>query len=157
MADVDIKLGPKVYNLRPTFGAMREIEAATGSSCATLLQLMARMELHVEEMAKIVYHGAAAAGHSFDLEAVGKRLFDEGVGTSAIRQPIAEFLAELLYAPDTARKKSAGEWFRETDEITSQMFSLPPTPSDGDQGTSTGPLPESSGQSSRPSVKNPSA
>lgn len=155
MADVQIKLGPKVYGLRPSFGAMREIEAATGSSCATLLQLLARMELHVEEMAKIVYHGTAEAGESFDLEAIGKRLFEGGAASPDTRAAIADYLAELLYAPDTARKKSAGEWFRQTDEITSQIFSSLPTQSDGDPETSMEPLPESSGPSSKPSVKNP--
>lgn len=154
MADVHITLGPRVYNLRPSFGAMREIEAATGSSCATLLQLLARMELHVEEMAKIVYHGTAAAGDNLDAEAIGKRLFEGGAGSTEIRTAIADYLAELLYAPDSARKKSAGDWFRQSEEITSLTFSSLPTQSDGDPETSTDPLPENSGPSSKPSVKN---
>lgn len=157
MADVEIRLGGKVWRLRPVFGAMREIEAQCKSSCATLLQLLARHELHASEMTIIVYHGmleAEGQERPSDYEAVGKRLFEVGIGSEEVRTAVADYLAELLHAPDDARKKAVGEWFREAEAITSQMFSPQPTRSDGDPETSGAPLPESSGRSSKPSVKN---
>lgn len=155
MADVEIRLGAKTYNLRPTFGAMREIEAKTESSCATLLNMLARSELHSSEMALIVYYGMVEADEKpTDPEAVGNRLFEAGIGSQPIRDAVAAYLGELLWAPDKTRKKAAGEWWRAIEEITSLMFSVPPISSDGDHETSGQPLPESSGQSSPPSVKN---
>lgn len=156
MSDVEIRLGGQVYGLRPTFGAMREIEAQTKSACATLLTLLARQELHVSEKALIVYHGMLAAGLKVtDPEAVGNRIFEEGAESPAIRNAIAEYLSELLYAPDSARKKAVGEWWEASEEITSLMFAVPPISSDGDPETSTPPLPENSGTASKRSVKNP--
>lgn len=156
MPDVEIKLGGKVWNLRPTFGAMREIEAQTNSSCTTLYGLLARGELHISEAAKIVYYGMQEAGEKpSDWEAVGNRLFEERVSTPHIRDSLARYLLELLYAPEDARKKFDGEW-RENEEITSLISSSPRTQSDGDRETYGDPLPENSGQSSKPSVKNPS-
>jgi len=153
--DVEIQLGAKTYNLRPTFGAMREIEAKADSSCATLLNMLARSELHSSEMALVVYYGMVEAGENpTDPEAVGKRLFEQGIGSSRIRDSVAAYLGELLWAPDAARKKSAGEWWRGNEEITSLMFSVPPISSDGDPETSGQPLPENSGPSLPPSVKN---
>lgn len=158
MADIEIRLGARTYNLRPTFGAMREIEAQCKSSCATLLQLLARHEMHSSEMALVVYFGMVEAGESnIDVEAVGKRLFEAGIGTDAVRKPVADYLTELLYAPDAARKKAAGEWFAETEAITSRMFSPAPTDLDGDPETYGQSLPASSGRSSKRSSKNPSA
>lgn len=155
MADISIRLGAKTYHLRPTFGAMREIEAKTESSCATLLNLLARSELHASEMALVVYFGMVEAGEKpTDPEAVGKRLFEAGTGSQDIRDAVAAYLGELLWAPDTARKKAAGEWWKASEEITSLMFSAPPTSSDGDLETSGPLLPENSGPASTPSVKN---
>lgn len=157
MVDVEIRLAGKPWRLRPTFGAMREIEAACKSSCATLLGLLAKHEMHSTEMALIVYWGMVEAGEKpSDPESVGKRLFEAGISADHIRASVADYLAELLYAPDSARKKAVGEWFRETDAITSQMFSLAPTDSGGDPETYGDPLPENSGRSLKRSVKNPS-
>lgn len=156
MADVMIRLAGRDYPLRPTFGAMREIEAQTGSSCATLYGLLARQELHLGEAAKIVFYGMEAGGEKpSDWEAVGNRLFEERIASQHIRDSIAGYLLALLYAPETARKKLDGEWL-ENEAITSPNFSSPHTASDGDPETSGQPLPESSGPSSKPSVKNPS-
>lgn len=157
MSDVEIKLGGRSYRLRPTFGAMREIEAECKSSCATLLNLLARHELHCSEMAIIVHHGMAAAEQNpTSYQDVGEALFELGIGSPKVRDPVAEYLTELLYAPDGAKKKDVGEWWRASEEITSKMFSLQRTPSDGDPETSGDQHPESSGPSSKPSVKNPS-
>ena len=153
---LQVTLGGRGYRLRPTFGAIREIEARCNSSCATLLELLARRELHAAEMAHIVYIGGAEAGEKFtDPEAVGKRLFEAGVSSDAVRGPIAAYLAELLFAPDTARKKAVGEWWAASEEITSRMFSVPPISSDGDPETFGEPLPENSGPASKRNVKNP--
>lgn len=156
MSDVEIRLGGGTHHLRPTFGAMREIEARTNSSCATLLQMLAKREMHLSEMAMIVYHGMVEAGEKpTDYEAIAKRLFEAGAGSEDVQNAIAQYLIELLYAPDSARKKAVGEWWALNAEITSLMFAGRPTASDGDPETSTPPLPENSGTPSKPSVKNP--
>lgn len=157
MPDVEIRLGGKVYGLRPAYGAMREIEARCQSSVKTLLQMLAKGEMHLSEMAVVVYHGLAEAGDTpSDYETVEKRLYENGADLPAVRDPIAAYLSELLYAPDSARKKAVGEWWTVNEEITSLMFSAPPMQSDGDPETYGDPLPESSGRSSKPSVKKPS-
>lgn len=142
------------WRLRPTFRAMREIEARTQSSCATLLQLLSRMELHASEMAQICCLGLQEGGETqADPEAVGNRLFEAGITSDAVRTGVAEYLIALLYAPDDVRKKAAGEWWKEIARTTSLTFSVLPTASGGDPKTCGQPLPESSGQSSRPGVK----
>lgn len=155
MADVRIKLGGKDHPLRPTFGAMREIEAQCGSSCTTLYGLLARQELHIGEAAKIVYYGLTAvdAKAATDWEAVGNRLFEERIASPHIRESIAAYLLALLYSPEDARKKVDGEW-RENEAIISASFSSQQTDSDGDPETSGQSLPESSGRSSKRTVKN---
>lgn len=158
MADIEITLGGQRLRLRPLYSALREIEAQTNSSCATLLQLLAKRELHGAEMAIIVYQGLVAAGEAAtDPEAVGKRMWEAGLASESIRLPVADYLAELLWAPEPARKKAVGEWFRQSEEITSLIFSSLPMPSDGDRPSSGEPLPENSGPSSRQSTKRPSA
>lgn len=153
MNDVEIRLGGQQMLLRPTFGAMREIEAQTGSSCETLYGLLVRRELHIGEAAKIVFYGLDAAGaRPSDFEAVGNRLFEERISAQHIRDSLAEYLLALLWAPDEAKKKLAGEW-RENEEITSRMSFPAPTESDGDLPTSGEQPPGNSGQSSESSVK----
>lgn len=153
--DVEIKLGGGVFNLRPTFGAMREIEARTKSSCATLYGLLARQELHIDEAALVVFYGMDAAGEKpTDYEAVGKRLFEERITTPHIRDSLARYFLELLYAPEEARKKFDGEW-RENEEIIFPTSSQPPVLSDGDQEISSTSPPANSGPSSKRSGKKP--
>lgn len=154
MSDIEIRLGGEVWRMRPTFGAMREIEAATNSSTATLIEMLRRDAMHVSEMAIIVFSGMeAAGGRPTDYEAIGKRLFEEGVGSKPVREKIAAYLFELLYAPDEAKKKSALDAWRKSEAAISQILSLARTASDGDRAT-FGDLPlESSGASSPPTVK----
>ena len=155
--DVEIRLAGRVLRLRPTWGAMREIESQLKSSCFTLLQMLARQEMHLSEMAVVVYHGMIEAGEAAaDYEAVAKRIFESGVGSDEIRDAVAEYLMELTWAPDDLKKKAAGEQWAANREIISQTFSQQPTGSDGDPETSGDQPSENSGQSSPQTSKNPS-
>lgn len=161
MADIEIRLGGRTYRMRPEYGAMREIEAAAKNSVATLLRCLAAYEMTAEEMALVVTQGVNCGLPPGEVplvdEHVGKRLFEAGIGTAAVRGPVADYLIELLYAPDEYRKKAAGEWFAEMEATTSSIFWPSPMQSDGGRQSSGEPLPESSGESSGPSTKNPSA
>lgn len=158
MSDVEIVLGREKYFLRPTYGAAEEICARTSLSLHVLLLWLSERKISPSDMATIVYYGMDAAGKTpTDLEAVGKRLFEAGLGSDYVRDTIAQYLIELLWAPDSAKKKEELEAHKTRAEIISATYSLPGITSVGDPRTSDEALPEDSGQSSNPSVKNPSS
>lgn len=156
MADVKIRLGSKTYGMRPTYAAAREIEHSLGHSIATMLRLLAGHELRLEEAQQVVFAGISEAqpSETFAPDHVGERLFELGIGSEAVRGPIAQYLIELQWCPDELKKKEAWEWWTENEAAYSRIFSPLQAQSGGDRPTSGGQPQESSGPSFSDTVKN---
>lgn len=146
--DVQIKLGAKPLRLRPTFDALREIEARLGMSGPTILQVHMRGDLGLAEMAALVAIGLTEAGeeHTGE-ETIAKRLFEAGIAEREVRDPVGAYLVELVFHPPGLSKKNAMAKLDQANRIFGLLFTLLQDPSASDQETSDASHRESSGQS----------
>lgn len=104
---VTVSLGGASYGMRPTYGAMRDIEARTGLTVQELLELVIAQRLRIEEAVLIIWYGCQAAGEPFDgLDALGNVIFAERITSVGIRTSLSQFLLNCLYAP----KDAQGKW-----------------------------------------------
>ena len=106
MSDVKIELGGISYNMRPSYGAMRDIEARTDYTVSELLDLVLAQRIKIQEAVLIVWYACQAADEQFDsIEAVGDVLFSERLTKPALRESLSKFLLGCLWAPAAAKKK----------------------------------------------------
>lgn len=104
---VTVTLGGASYAMRPTYGAMRDIEARTGLTVQELLELVIAQRIRIEEAVLIVWYGCQAAGEAFDgIDALGNVIFAERLTSVSIRAALSQFLLNCLYAP----KDAQGKW-----------------------------------------------
>ncbi len=104
---VTVTLGGASYGMRPTYGAMRDIEARTGLTVQELLELLPEKRLRIEEAVLIIWYGCQAAGEAFDsIDALGNVIFAERITSAGIRTALSQFLLNCLYAP----KEAQGKW-----------------------------------------------
>ena len=104
---VNITLGGASYGMRPTYGAMRDIEARTGMTVQELLELVVAGRIKIEEAVLVIWYGCQAAGEAFDgIDAVGHVVFGERISSQTLRASLAQFLLNCLYAP----KEAQGKW-----------------------------------------------
>jgi len=107
---VTVTLGGASYGMRPTYGAMRDIEARTGLTVQELLELVIAQRLRIEEAVLIVWYGCQAAGEAFDgIDALGTVIFAERLTSAGIRTALSRFLLNCLYAPKDALEKWEAE------------------------------------------------
>ena len=103
---VNVDLGGASYAMRPTYGAMRDIEARTGLTVQELLELVIAQRLRIEEATLIFWYGCQAGGEAFDaLDALGNVIFAERLTSERIRTALSQYLLNCLYAPKEAQKK----------------------------------------------------
>lgn len=103
---VKITLGGASFDMKPTYGAMREIETRTGFTVTELLELVIAQRLKIHEAVLIVWFACEAAGDQVDsIDAVGDVLFEERMTSPALRRSLTQFLMGCLYAPGEAKKK----------------------------------------------------
>jgi hypothetical protein len=62
-SEVSIELGGKMYNLRPTFQTLCEIENSCNMSVITLLMKFDQRGIFLKELVAIVKSGLKGAGH----------------------------------------------------------------------------------------------
>ncbi|WP_108259344.1 GTA-gp10 family protein [Mangrovicoccus ximenensis] len=106
MADIPVTLRGERYLMRPTYGAMREIEQGLGLALLEVYELALRGCLGVRELALIVFHATHAAGEKFDsIDAVGRSVFEAPVTSAALRESIVRFIIACLWSPEEAKKK----------------------------------------------------
>ena len=104
---VTVTLGGASYGMRPTYGAMRDIEARTGLTVQELLELVIAQRLRIEEAVLVIWYGCQAAGEAFDgIDALGNVIFAERITSVAIRTALSQFLLNCLYAS----KEAQGKW-----------------------------------------------
>jgi len=104
---VTVTLGGASYRMRPTYGAMRDIEARTGLTVQELLELVVAQRVRLEEAVLVVWYGCQAAGEAFSgIDDLGKVIFEERITSVNIRKALAQFLLNCLYVP----KDAQGKW-----------------------------------------------
>lgn len=103
---VTVTLGGAPYEMRPTYGAMRDIEARTGLTVQELLELVIAGRLRIEEAVLVIWYGCQAARSFDDIDALGAVIFDERITSAGIRTALSKFLLHCLYVP----KDAQGKW-----------------------------------------------
>lgn len=108
---IRIRLGAGHFGMRPTFGALAEIEGVLRSSLSEVYAAHYRMGLTALELGEIVRIGLEANGEATTgADACAERLYELGVYSDEVRRPIGAYLLALGWAPEEARKKLAAEW-----------------------------------------------
>lgn len=102
--EVKLKLGGREYSLRPSFGALAEIEDRTGKSITELFGDLNRGRISIKALAAIVSAGAIAADPDAapTFSEVGEAISRDGI-LSLLRQrdsdnrpPIARFMLHAI-------------------------------------------------------------
>lgn len=114
---VHIKLGGAQYLLRPTFEAYGDIEARLGKALRPIYTAVVTGTATLHEMSQIVHVGLLQVdgqgvddltGQPISVDAIAKRLYEQGAWSEDVIGPLADFLAALGWTPDQ-RKKIAAE------------------------------------------------
>lgn len=118
--NVTVSLGGASYSMRPSYFAMRDIEARTGMTMQELLELVVAQRLKIEEAVLVFWYACQAAGEEFDgIDALGNVVFEERITSVSIRTSLSKFLLNCLYSP----KEAQGKWEAEV----GPMITLPET------------------------------
>ena len=76
--EVAFKLGDETYVLRPTFGAVCEIEDALGTNLFDLGRKLERAEVTARELTAFAQACLAQSGHKLAQEALGSLILEHG-------------------------------------------------------------------------------
>ncbi len=104
--EVDITLLGESWTLRPTFGALAEIEDATGLGLAAVVQRFASGAFGIADVAIVLREGMRAVRDDApDLEAIKPAIIEEGFGKYALAA--GEFLSNAVLDETPVRKPAA--------------------------------------------------
>jgi len=106
---IDVTLGGKTYDLKPTFGALVRIEQTLDAGLGALLLRFLRREHGVSDTTRIIYEGIVA-GHGNDApeyEEVGALVMREGV--EAVAPAALDMLTAALRGLDRFAADKAEE------------------------------------------------
>lgn len=116
--EMSLEMGGKNYTLRPSFGALCEIEERLDTSIPTLIVAFEQGDIRIKRMATIIWAGMWAYDPKTvpSIVAVGEMILEEGL-MSIINQvdseggsKIAGFLINgIVGDKDDAKKKEQGE------------------------------------------------
>lgn len=117
-AVIDVTLGGKTYDLRPTFGAIVRIEAHLGAGLGTLLMRIMRTQHGVGDITRILYEGIVAnlGNDAPEYEQIGEAIVAEGLEAvtpaaldvlNAVARGVTKFAADK--AEDPAPSEGDGE------------------------------------------------
>jgi len=113
--EVEIELGGKAYPMRPSYRALKEIEATTGRPIMGLLLDGREGGFRVSDLAAVVTAGIQEAGRSrndsmlkgVNVEKIGELIYEQGLYEAA--GPVVEFLINACEGgakPATGKKKA---------------------------------------------------
>ena len=117
--DVEIELDGRSFTMRPSFRALMEIEAATGTNIMTLVRRFAAKSFGIGDVAAIVTAGLKAAGEPASKDKVGELVFKTGL--LKVATPAGEFLWNALGTgrdvaePETPGPETPGDEEQEDD------------------------------------------
>lgn len=80
--DVTLRLGDKIYVLRPTFGAVCEIEDAIGLNLYEIGRRLEGAEITARDLVAFAHACVTNAGHAVDRDRLGAMIVDGGVHTT---------------------------------------------------------------------------
>ncbi len=92
--EVEVELDGRSFTMRPSFRALMEIEAATGTNIMTLVRRFAAKSFGIGDVAAIVTAGLKAAGEPASRDKVGELVFKTGL--LKVATPAGEFLWNSL-------------------------------------------------------------
>lgn len=103
--EVNITLLGKTWTLRPTFGALAEIEDATGMGLAAVIQRFASGAFSIEDVAIVLHEGMRAVHDDApDLEAIKHAIIEEGFSTYAFAA--GEFLGNAVLRDNPVKNRA---------------------------------------------------
>ncbi|MFQ6016783.1 MAG: gene transfer agent family protein [Kiloniellaceae bacterium] len=102
--EVELKLGGKIYLLRPTFGAVAEIEEAIETNLYDIGQRLERAQITARELVKFAHACLRHCGHAVENERLGETIVAEGTHKTILA--LTEFCRN--YAFGGAPQKKAG-------------------------------------------------
>jgi len=76
--EVTLNLGGEVYVLRPTFGAVCEIEDAIGTNLFDMGRKLERAEITAQDLVKFTHACILQSGASIELDKLGERIVAQG-------------------------------------------------------------------------------
>lgn len=114
--EVDILLDGKSYPMRPSYETMVAIEKELGSLMAVARRFRSEGEggITIREAAVIVTEGVKAAGKArkdtmlsgFQVDVVGRKIFEAGLLSTPIFEALANFLSSLLVRSDPKKAEA---------------------------------------------------
>jgi Phage tail tube protein, GTA-gp10 len=76
--EVKLELGGEVHVLRPTFGAVCEIEDTIGTNLFDIGRRLERAEVTAQELVKLTHACIAQSGSSIELDKLGEMIVEQG-------------------------------------------------------------------------------
>ncbi len=76
--EVELDLGGETYVLRPTFGAVCEIEDAIGANLFDIGRKLERAEITAQELVKLTHACIAQSGASIEVDKLGELIVEQG-------------------------------------------------------------------------------
>lgn len=92
--EVEITLAGKAHVLRPTFAAIAEIEARTGSGVIELVRRLGAHQARIADLAVVVAAGLRGAGVPADYDRVAEQVFRSRM--TEILAPVLDFLIHAV-------------------------------------------------------------
>ncbi|WP_114393235.1 gene transfer agent family protein [Oleisolibacter albus] len=108
--EVSLTLAGRPYTMRPSFGAMVELEEALGcgvTDLASAILAKGAATLRTSQMAAIIWAGLKGAGTELSRDEVGTLVVQTGL--AACIHPASQLLANMLTGGQPPREDSAGE------------------------------------------------
>ena len=76
--EVKLELGGEIYVLRPTFGAVCEIEDAIGTNLFDIGRKLERAEITAQELVKLTHACIVQSGTSIEQDKLGELIVEQG-------------------------------------------------------------------------------
>ena len=76
--EVKLELGGETYVLRPSFGAVCEIEEAIGTNLFDIGRKLERAEITAQELVKLTHACIAQSGTSIEMDKLGEQIVAQG-------------------------------------------------------------------------------
>ncbi len=121
---IDVTLGGKTYDLKPTFGALVRIEQTLDAGLGVLLLRFLRREHGVADTTRIVYEGivAAAGNDAPEYEEIGALVMREGI------EAVAPAALDMLTAALRGLEKFTADKVEETEQAAASEDERPTPP-----------------------------
>jgi len=131
---IDVTLGGKTYDLKPTFGALTRIEQTLDAGLGALLLRFLRREHGVTDTTRIIYEGIVA-GHGNDApeyEEIGALVVREGL------EAVAPAALDMVTAALRGLEKFAADKVQDAEQAAIADEGDRPTPPQGAESPGAG-------------------